>query len=176
MHLKLFEVAGTHLFSMSSIVIVLFFVFAIIVVGYLLGKITIKGVSLGTAAIFLVALFVGHFKGVAFGDNGIAAWVADTEAVDAVNFYFKLIQSFGLILFVTSVGLIAGPTFFKNLKKNAKSYVLLGAVIILSGAAVCAAGSGNELGNERWPAVRCADQYAGICRCTGGHRREQSGL
>ena len=35
MHLKLFEVAGTHLFSMSSIVIVLFFVFAIIVVGYL---------------------------------------------------------------------------------------------------------------------------------------------
>ena len=66
MHLKLFEVAGTHLFSMSSIVIVLFFVFAIIVVGYLLGKITIKGVSLGTAAIFLVALFVGHFKGVAF--------------------------------------------------------------------------------------------------------------
>ena len=139
MHLKLFEVAGTHLFSMSSIVIVLFFVFAIIVVGYLLGKITIKGVSLGTAAIFLVALFVGHFKGVAFGDNGIAAWVADTEAVDAVNFYFKLIQSFGLILFVTSVGLIAGPTFFKNLKKNAKSYVLLGAVIILSGAAVCAA-------------------------------------
>ena len=58
MHLKLFEVAGTHLFSMSSIVIVLFFVFAIIVVGYLLGKITIKGVSLGTAAIFLVALLL----------------------------------------------------------------------------------------------------------------------
>ena len=50
----------------------------------------------------------------------------------------KLIQSFGLILFVTSVGLIAGPTFFKNLKKNAKSYVLLGAVIIAAGAGVCA--------------------------------------
>ena len=138
MHLKLFEVAGTHIFSMSAIVMVLFFVFAIIVVGYLLGKINIKGVSLGTAAIFLVALVVGHFKGVAFGENGIAAWIADVEAQDAVNFYFKLIQSFGLILFVTSVGLIAGPTFFKNLKKNAKSYVLLGAVIIASGAAVCA--------------------------------------
>ena len=38
MHLKLFEVAGTHIFSMSAIVMVLFFVFAIIVVGYLLGK------------------------------------------------------------------------------------------------------------------------------------------
>lgn len=45
MHLKLFEVAGTHIFSMSAIVMVLFFVFAIIVVGYLLGKINIKGVS-----------------------------------------------------------------------------------------------------------------------------------
>ena len=138
MSLKLFEVAGTHIFSMSAIVMVLFFVFAIIVVGYLLGKINIKGVSLGTAAIFLVALVVGHFKGVAFGDNGIAAWIADIEAQDAVNFYFKLIQSFGLILFVTSVGLIAGPTFFKNLKKNAKSYVLLGAIIIAAGAGVCA--------------------------------------
>lgn len=62
MHLKLFEVAGTHIFSMSAIVMVLFFVFAIIVVGYLLGKINIKGVSLGTAAIFLVALVVGHFR------------------------------------------------------------------------------------------------------------------
>ena len=39
MSLKLFEVAGTHIFSMSAIVMVLFFVFAIIVVGYLLGKI-----------------------------------------------------------------------------------------------------------------------------------------
>ncbi|MFQ9093712.1 MAG: hypothetical protein ACLR5S_04975 [Ruminococcus sp.] len=42
MNLKLFEVAGTHIFSMSAIVMVLFFVFAIIVVGYLLGKINIK--------------------------------------------------------------------------------------------------------------------------------------
>lgn len=139
MNLKLFEVAGTHIFNMSAITIVLFFVFAIVVVGYLLGKISVKGVSLGTAAIFLVALFVGHFKGVAFDpESGIQAWVNDVESADAVDFYFKLIQNFGLILFVTSVGLIAGPTFFKNLKKNAKSYVLIGAVIIASGAAVCA--------------------------------------
>ena len=45
MNLKLFEVAGTHIFSMSAIVMVLFFVFAIIVVGYLLGKINIKSRS-----------------------------------------------------------------------------------------------------------------------------------
>lgn len=133
-----FEVAGTHIFSMKAMAIVMFFVFAIIVVGYLIGKISIKGVSLGTAAIFLVALLAGHFKGIAFGENGsagIAGWV---DSLGTVDKYFSLIQNLGLILFVTSVGLIAGPSFFKNLKKNAKSYVLLGAVIIAAGAGVCA--------------------------------------
>lgn len=130
----LFEAAGTYIYNMKSIIIVLFFVFAIIVVGYLLGKISVKGVSLGTAAIFLVALFAGHFKGVAFGENGIAGWI---DSASTVNTYFSMLQNIGLILFVTSVGLIAGPNFFKNLKKNAKSYVFLGAVIIASGALVC---------------------------------------
>ncbi len=131
----LFEAAGTYLFNMKSIIIVLFFVFAIIVVGYLIGKISIKGVSLGTAAIFLVAILAGHFKGMAFDENtGIAGWVESATKVDT---YFSMLQNIGLILFVTSVGLIAGPNFFKNLKKNAKSYVLLGAVIIAAGAAVC---------------------------------------
>ncbi|MCD8219133.1 MAG: permease [Ruminococcus sp.] len=131
----LIEAAGTYIFNMKSIIIVLFFVFAIIAIGYLLGKISIKGVSLGTAAIFLVALVAGHFKGVAFGENGIAAWADSATKVDT---YFNLLQNVGLILFVTSVGLIAGPSFFKNLKKNAKSYVFLGVIIIASGALVCA--------------------------------------
>ncbi len=134
MKFELLEVAGTHIFNMKAMTLVLFFMFAIIVVGYLIGKISIKGVSLGTAAIFLVALFAGHFKGVAFEE--IAAW---QESLPAVNDYFKLVQNLGLVLFVTSVGLIAGPSFFKNLKKNAKSYVALGAIIIVAGCATCAA-------------------------------------
>lgn len=134
MKFELLEVAGTHIFSMKAMALVLFFMFAIIVIGYLIGKIFIKGVSLGTAAIFLVALFAGHFKGVAF--ENIAAWQSSEVAVDN---YFKLVQNLGLVLFVTSVGLIAGPSFFKNLKKNAKSYVALGAIIIVAGCATCAA-------------------------------------
>lgn len=134
MKFELLEVAGTHIFNMKAMTLVLFFMFAIIVIGYLIGKISIKGVSLGTAAIFLVALFAGHFKGLAF--ENIAAWQS-SEA--AVNDYFKLVQNLGLVLFVTSVGLIAGPSFFKNLKKNAKSYVALGAIIIAAGCATCAA-------------------------------------
>lgn len=133
MKFQFLDAAGTYIFNMKAMAIVLFFVFAIIVIGYLIGKISIKGVSLGTAAIFLVALFAGHFNGILTAEGGIWA-----DNASAITDYMSLIQNLGLVLFVTSVGLIAGPSFFKNLKKNAKSYVLLGAVIILTGAAVCA--------------------------------------
>ncbi|MBE6713153.1 MAG: permease [Ruminococcaceae bacterium] len=56
-----------------------------------------------------------------------------TKKVDYSSNALKVISELGLILFVASVGFIAGPTFFSNLKKNFKSYILLGAIIILSG-------------------------------------------
>lgn len=133
MKFQLLEAAGTYIFNMKAMAITLFFIFAIIVIGYLIGKINIKGVSLGTAAIFIVALFAGHFNGIMTGEGG--AWA---ENASSVADYLKLVQNLGLVLFVSSVGLIAGPSFFKNLKKNAKSYVLLGAIIILAGAGCCA--------------------------------------
>ena len=136
---KFLEAAGHFLFSIKGTSLALFFMFAIIFIGYLIGKINIKGVSLGTAAIFIVALVFGHFKGVTVGYEGhegcIAGWA---EKLGTIDTWFKIIQNIGLILFVTSVGLIAGPTFFKNLKKNAKSYILLGLLIIASGSLVTA--------------------------------------
>lgn len=172
MKFELLEVAGTHIFSMKAMTLVLFFIFAIIVVGYLVGKISIKGVSLGSAAIFLVALVAGHFKGVAFQD--IASW---QESLPAVDHYFKLVQNLGLVLFVTSVGLIAGPSFFKNLKKNAKSYVALGGIIIITGCLVCAAITLLVPNiNSSMSVCRCVDQYAGICSSTGSRWRSKSAL
>lgn len=88
--------------------------FLIAAIGYLLGSIKIKGIELGTAGVLLVALVFGHFG----------------FKVD------KIIRDFGLVCFVTSVGFIAGPKFFRDFKKNAKNYILLGFLIILSGAAV----------------------------------------
>ena len=136
---KFFEAAGNYLFSIKGTSLALFFMFVIIFIGYLIGKINVKGVSLGTAAIFIVALVFGHFKGVFVGYEGhegsIAGWA---EKLGTIDTWFKIIQNIGLILFVTSVGLIAGPTFFKNLKKNAKSYILLGLLIIASGSLVTA--------------------------------------
>ena len=122
------------MYSMGAMALTLFFLFLILVTGYFLGHISVKGVSLGSAGIFIMALVVGHFKGVAF--ESIAAWADDASKV---NDYFKMVQNLGLVLFVTSIGLIAGPSFFKNLVNNAKSYVLLGLIIIFSGAIVAAA-------------------------------------
>lgn len=135
MKIELFEAAGVSLFNVKTMALVLFLVFAIIAVGYLLGKISIKGVTLGSAAIFIVALVAGHF--LQYGLNHIDSW---NEAGNwgAIKPYFSMTQNLGLLLFVTSVGLIAGPTFFRNLKKNFKSYVLLGLIIIGSAALTCA--------------------------------------
>lgn len=90
-------------------------IFLITAIGCLLGRIRIKGMELGTAGVLLVALVFGHFG-------------VEIPAI---------IQNFGLVCFVTSVGFIAGPKFFRNFKANATSYVLLGLLIVFSGALAC---------------------------------------
>jgi len=107
--------------------------------GYLFGRITIKGVSLGTAGVFLVAILYGFLCTLIPEDIPIlgAFSIKNTSRL-MYNMYGSIIQNIGLILFVASVGLIAGPSFFRNLKKNAHSYVLLGVIIILSGAVISA--------------------------------------
>lgn len=90
-------------------------IFSIAALGYLVGSFSIKGLSLGTSGVLLVALVFGHF--------GLTVP--------------KIVQDIGLVSFVTAVGFIAGPGFFRNFKKNAISYVLLGICVILVGAATC---------------------------------------
>ena len=102
-------------------------VFGIAAVGYLLGRITIKGISLGTAGVFVIALIYGAFSGTHFNSKFVI------EEINYASQALKIIENLGLVFFVTSVGFIAGPNFFKNMKHNFKSYVLLGVVIILSG-------------------------------------------
>ncbi len=106
----------------------MFCVFAILAVGYALGRITIKGVSLGDAGVFIIALL--------FGALFCSDLMSATPGEALVTFdekWLSIIEQFGLILFVTSVGFIAGPKFFANMKKNFKSYVLLGLIIIVAG-------------------------------------------
>lgn len=89
--------------------------FIIAALGYLIGSIKINGVQLGAAAVLIVALIFGHF-----------------------NFEVPVIvRDMGLSSFVTAVGFIAGPYFFRNFKKKAVSFILVGCTIILIGTGLC---------------------------------------
>ena len=134
--MKLFD----GVISIQSAVYLMFTVFAIIAVGYLLGRIKVKGVSLGDAGVFIVALLYGcFFYGNLEQSLTVTATVNDVAVTSSyVKEALKLVENLGLILFVTSVGFIAGPNFFGNFKKNFKSYVLLALVVIIMGGLSCA--------------------------------------
>ena len=105
--------------------------FGVLLFGYLIGRVTIKGVSLGDAGVFIIALFFGALL-FNVNDAGELIFVASSKPYDFTA-GLTIVEALGLILFVTSVGYIAGPKFFGNFKRNFKSYVLLGLVIILVG-------------------------------------------
>ena len=131
--------------AIKDIPTLLVVVFAVLFLGYALGRITIKGISLGDAGVFIIALLFGALF-FSMTDVGLV-FSGSTKPFDFEE-ALSLIESLGLILFVTSVGFIAGPKFFGNFKKNFKSYVLIGAIVILAGglAAAGCIGLGEVLG------------------------------
>jgi len=129
----------------SALLSPLFVLFVILSLGYAVGAIKIKGVSLGSAGVLLVAIIVGVIfflsgdktadnKLLEFsftlGDKKITLWGASAQNT------FKIVQNLGTMLFVTSVGLIAGPKFFRSFNKSMISYVIMGAGIVLTGIAI----------------------------------------
>ncbi|MBR6557447.1 MAG: permease [Clostridia bacterium] len=118
--------------NIKNLSTVLMVVFAVLLFGYLLGRIKIKGISLGDAGVFIIALVVGAILFKVTPESGELIFSLSNKPYDFGD-ALSLVESLGLILFVTSVGFIAGPKFFGNFKRNFKSYVLLGIVIILAG-------------------------------------------
>ena len=84
-------------------------------VGLFLGKQKIFGISLGITFVFFAGIMAGHL--------GIVV------NKDMLNFA----QSFGLILFVYSLGLQVGPGFFSSLKKGGVAMNMMGLGVILLG-------------------------------------------
>lgn len=130
----------SNLINPGSVAVVLMGAFFITFLGYCLGRISIKGVSLGTAGVFLTALLFGYL----FTLPGLKEipvlskfHIADASASAMDSYGFM--GDIGLVLFVTAVGSIAGPNFFRDLKKNAKTYIPMGAIIIAIGALAAAA-------------------------------------
>jgi len=129
----------------GALVSALFMIFVILSLGYALGAIKIKGVSLGSAGVLLVAIVVGvcfflcgekdpagNLLGCWFtmGETKVTLWGSSVQSV------FKTVQNLGTVLFVTSVGLIAGPKFFRSFNKSMIAYVVMGAAIVLCGVAI----------------------------------------
>ena len=131
--------------TLGALLSTLFVVFVILSLGYALGAFKIKGISLGSAGVLLVAIIVGvifflcgekdvNNKLVEFsftlGGKKITLWGSSAQSI------LKTVQNIGTMLFVTSVGLIAGPKFFRSFNKSMISYVVMGAAIVLTGVVI----------------------------------------
>ena len=121
------------LISIGNTSTLLLVVFSVLFFGYVLGRIKIKEISLGDAGVFLVALLVGALF---FGIDKNGALLFDLSKNYDFSQGLALIESLGLILFVTSVGYMAGPRFAQNLKHSFKLYAPLGVLIPLMGGII----------------------------------------
>lgn len=109
----------TELFCNSDSIAHIVMLYAIIIsFGVLLGKIKIGGVSLGVTFVLFVGIIAGHILHL----HGII------ENTMVLNF----VQDFGLILFVYSIGLQVGPSFFTSLKQGGikMNAIAMGVVIL----------------------------------------------
>lgn len=102
----------------------IFILFLVIALGYLLGSIKIKGLSLGSAGVLISALICGL---------AVSAGLWPSLATKQAGEIFSFISSMGTAMFITAVGLTAGPGFFRNLGKKSLSVFILGICIVASG-------------------------------------------
>lgn len=94
-----------------------FALFLIVALGFMLGRIKIKGLSLDVSAVIFIALLFGHF-GVVIP---------------------KELGNFGLVLFIFTIGIQAGPGFFDSFRSKGKTLILI-TMLIISSASLTAVG------------------------------------
>ena len=85
-----------------------FALFLIVALGFVLGRINFKGISLDVSAVIFIALLFGHF-GVIIP---------------------KELGNFGLVLFIFTIGIQAGPGFFDSFRSKGKVLILITLLII----------------------------------------------
>ncbi len=91
-----------------------FSLFLIVALGFILGRIKIAGLSLDVSAVIFVALVFGHFGIVIPSD----------------------FQYLGLVLFIFTIGIQAGPGFFESFKKEGRQLALFATLLIVSAALI----------------------------------------
>ena len=106
------------LFNNASVAHTVILYAFVIAAGVSLGKIRIFGISLGVTFVLFVGLVAGHF-----------GFVAEKNIL-------HFVQEFGLILFIYSIGLQVGPSFFSSFKKGGLRLNMLATGIVLLNIAV----------------------------------------
>ena len=104
-----------ELFNTHSALQTLVLLSLIIAVGLALGRICIKGISLGVAFVFFVGILAGHFN--LSADHGMLDFA----------------ETFGLSLFVYTLGLYVGPNFFGLMRHEGIASNLWGLGVIAIG-------------------------------------------
>jgi putative transport protein len=89
--------------------------FLAISIGFFVGQLKFKGITLGVSAVMFVGLFLGHY-----------GYRMKIEILD-------FIRDFGLILFVYGIGIQVGPSFFSSFKKQGVRFNLLAVSTVLLG-------------------------------------------
>lgn len=92
--------------------------FVVIGLGYLLGRISIFGFRLGVAGVLFSGLFIG----------------SSSSRITLPEF----LPSLGLIIFVYTIGIQAGPQFFASFRRGGYRYTVLAIAVILIGLVVTA--------------------------------------
>ena len=89
-------------------------VFLSLAIGYLIGKIKIRGFGIGTtASVLLVAMVLGQFT------------------IDVP----PILKSIAFALFAFCIGYQVGPQFFGALRKEGLNYLMISIVVVLAGLA-----------------------------------------
>ncbi|HPW66405.1 MAG TPA: aspartate:alanine exchanger family transporter [Salinivirgaceae bacterium] len=89
-----------------------FLLFAVIAIGYFIGRIQVFGFSLDVSAVLFVAMIFGYY--------GFSVP--------------PILQYIGLLFFIYTVGIQAGPGFFDSFKSHGRQYAFLAFIIVGSGA------------------------------------------
>lgn len=85
--------------------------------GLILGRIHVRGISLGITFVFFIGILAGHF--------GLS--------IDSQMLYYA--ETFGLVLFVYALGLQVGPGFFSSMRTEGARLITPALLVLLTGTA-----------------------------------------
>ncbi|MGR5360441.1 aspartate:alanine exchanger family transporter [Vibrio mediterranei] len=103
------------------------FLFLSLAIGYPLGRITVKGVSLGTTAGTLIV-------GVALALTSFSVFGLKIEEPGLVSDIF-------LMMFMYAIGMKVGPQFFSGLARGGLDFVVIGLIVVFSNFAIVVIGA-----------------------------------